>query len=126
MKYLTLNQAISLHDGVLEKMGGLIGYNNAQIGYLASALENIKNDLYYPSIAEKVTHLMFSCVKFHPFLDGNKRSAIMLSKAFLIINEAVFDKDSFYEFMENIVVSVADGSISKEKLQEIFENLLKI
>ncbi|MDA3054298.1 MULTISPECIES: type II toxin-antitoxin system death-on-curing family toxin [unclassified Campylobacter] len=126
MKYLTLNQAISLHDGVLEKMGGLIGYNNAQIGYLASALENIKNDLYYPSIAEKVTHLMFSCVKFHPFLDGNKRSAIMLSKAFLIINEVVFDKDSFYEFMENIVVSVADGSISKEKLQEIFENLLKI
>ena len=126
MKYLTLNQAISLHDGVLEKMGGLIGYKNAQIGYLASALENIKNDLYYPSIAEKVTHLMFSCVKFHPFLDGNKRSAIMLSKAFLIINEAVFDKDSFYEFMENIVVSVADGSISKEKLQEIFENLLKI
>ncbi|MDA3062280.1 MULTISPECIES: type II toxin-antitoxin system death-on-curing family toxin [unclassified Campylobacter] len=126
MKYLTLNQAISLHDGVLEKMGGLIGYNNAQIGYLASTLENIKNDLYYPSIAEKVTHLMFSCVKFHPFLDGNKRSAIMLSKAFLIINEAVFDKDSFYEFMENIVVSVADGSISKEKLQEIFENLLKI
>ena len=126
MRYLTLNQAVSLHDGVLEKMGGLIGYNHAQIGYLASALENIQNDLYYPSIAEKVTHLMFSCVKFHPFLDGNKRSAIMLSKAFLKINGAVFDEENFYEFMEEIVVKVAKDDISKENLQKIFENLLKI
>lgn len=40
-----------------------------KVGYLASALEHIKNDDYYPTITDKITHLIFSCVKFHPFAD---------------------------------------------------------
>ena len=125
MRYLSLDEAVALHDAMVEKMGGLGGYNKTQIGYLSSALDNIQSDLYYPSIVEKVTHLMFSCVKFHPFSDGNKRSSIMLAKTFLLMNHAKFDKENFYEFMENIVVEVASGEISKEKLQEIFTEILK-
>ena len=33
-----------IHEKIIEKTGGLSGYNETQIGYLASALEHIKND----------------------------------------------------------------------------------
>ena len=42
MKYIELSEAIAIHEKIIEKTGGLSGYNG--IGYLASALEHIKND----------------------------------------------------------------------------------
>ena len=44
MKYIELSEAIVIHEKIIEKTGGLSGYNETQIGYLASALEHIKND----------------------------------------------------------------------------------
>ncbi|MCD8213951.1 MAG: Fic family protein [Campylobacter sp.] len=111
MKYIELGEAIAIHEKIIEKIGGLNGFNNKQIGYLQSALEHIKNDDYYPTIADKITHLMFSCIKFHPFLDGNKRTSIFLGMHFLDLDYRYSDK--FAEIMENVVVGVADGSISK-------------
>ncbi|WP_233424254.1 Fic family protein [Helicobacter suis] len=64
---------------------GLGGYSQTGIGYLASALENIQNDDFYPSFCDKLAHLMFSCIKFHPFNDGNKRTSIYLGMCFLDI-----------------------------------------
>ena len=76
IRYLTLAQAIKLHDEVIELSGGMSGYGREQIGHLESTLELIQVDDYYPSFVAKITHLIFACVKFHPFLDGNKRSSI--------------------------------------------------
>lgn len=47
MKYRT-EWSYAIHEKIIEKTGGLSGYNG--IGYLASALEHIKNDDYYPTI----------------------------------------------------------------------------
>ncbi|EAK2921451.1 type II toxin-antitoxin system death-on-curing family toxin [Campylobacter jejuni] len=87
MKYIELSEAIAIHEKIIEKTGGLSGYNEIQIGYLASALEHIKNDDYYPTITDKITHLIFSCVKFHPFADGNKRTSIFLGMHFLDLDK---------------------------------------
>lgn len=83
MKYLSLDEAIILHNDIMEAMNGLQGYNKSQISYLESALTHIQNDEFYPSFLDKLTHLIFSCVKFHPFLDGNKRTALYIAKAFI-------------------------------------------
>lgn len=64
MNYVTLDEAIELHDEIIELFGGKGGYNQVNIGYLASALDQIKNDTFYPTILEKVGHLMFSCILF--------------------------------------------------------------
>ena len=83
MKYLSFEDAITLHDKMIEVMGGLQGFDSSRVGYLESALEHIKNDDFYPSFLDKLTHLVFCCVKFHPFLDGNKRTAIYLARHLL-------------------------------------------
>lgn len=119
MKYLDLQEAICIHDKIIEKMQGLGGYNQTSIGYLGSALEQIRNDEFYPTFLDKLAHLMFSCIKFHPFNDGNKRSSIFIAMHFLDINGK--SVENFAQNMEEIVVKVAEDSLSKEEFKEILK-----
>ena len=82
MRYLSLQEVLELHDRMIQAMGGLSGANPKQIALLDSALTQIQNDDYYPSFIDKLTHLMFACVKFHPFIDGNKRTALLIGQHF--------------------------------------------
>lgn len=125
MKYLSLQEAQILHNDIIDEIGGLKGVNSQQIGLLESALQQIQNDDYYPSFLDKLMHLMFACVKFHPFVDGNKRTAIYLAKAFIKLNRPEILPDDFYQNLEDIVVAVAEGKTTKEELREILQNLLR-
>ena len=89
-------------------------------------LANIQNDLYYPTFADKLTHLMYSVVQLHMFLYANKRLALLLGTYFININHYSYYTDIFSERMENVVDDVASGKISKEQLKEISIELLEL
>ena len=125
MKYLSLDEAIILHNDIMRQMGGLQGFDKLRVAYLESALQHIQNDDFYPTLLDKITHLVFCCVKFHPFLDGNKRSAIYLAKAFIKLNAPKMLPNDFYQKLENVVVSVASDEIDKDTLKAILANLLE-
>ncbi|EAH4639648.1 type II toxin-antitoxin system death-on-curing family toxin [Campylobacter jejuni] len=123
MNYISFDEILSLHDEIIENIGGLKGYNDKQIGLLKSALEHMQNDDYYPSFYEKLTHLIFACVKFHPFLDGNKRTAIYSAVYFIRLNK----QDEVKEFivkMEQVVVDLAENKIDKEKLLKLLQEII--
>lgn len=124
MRFLSLQEVLELHDRMIQAMGGLKGANPKQIGLLDSALQQIQNDDYYPSFIDKLTHLMFACVKFHPFLDGNKRTALLIVRTFIKINKPEILPTNFYQQLEDIIVRVADDSVSKDELKEILKHLL--
>lgn len=73
---------------------------------------------------DKLTHLIFSCVKFHPFLDGNKRTAIYIADAFIELNHPEILREDLYEKLEDVVVDVASGKIDKENLKKILIEIL--
>ena len=121
--YLTMDQAIEIHRKTVEVSGG--GAQGAlELGKLDSVLENIQNDDYYSSFAEKLTHLFFCACKFHSFQDGNKRIAITLCTQMLLFNGYLYCTERFLREMENISYHVAAGNISKELLGEIMEAFL--
>ncbi len=120
--YFDKQHAIFVHGNIIEKSGGNPGALN--IGLLDSVLEHIKNDVYYPTIEEKITHLFFSVNKNHSFNDGNKRSSIALSAYFMEINGYGFEVRKFVTEMENIAVDVADNRIDKDLLFEIICSIL--
>lgn len=124
MVYPKLSLVILLHDEVIKTSGGSKGYNQTSIGYLDSALSQIQNDDYYPEFIDKLTHLVFSCVKFHPFNDGNKRTAITLGMLFLELNDYSEYASAFYSVLEDIVVDLAKDKISKDDLKSIIYNIL--
>ncbi|TLD99105.1 type II toxin-antitoxin system death-on-curing family toxin [Helicobacter trogontum] len=125
MRYLSLQEVQIMHDDIINEIGGLKGANPKQIDLLDSALTQIQNDEYYPSFIDKLTHLMFACVKFHPFVDGNKRTALYIAKAFIKLNHPTSLPTDFYQRLENVIVSVASDEISKDGLKQILSAMLK-
>jgi death-on-curing protein len=120
--YFDVEHAVKTHDWIIDHSGGLSGTKN--VGQLESVLDLIQNDLYYPNLEEKLTHLVFSINKFHAFNDGNKRSSLVLGAYFLEVNGYDYCLKKFVFEMENIVVWVAENKIDKVLLQEIITSII--
>lgn len=120
--YFDTQHAIEVHDWIIEYTGGLSGVKH--IGHLESHLIHIQNDHYYPTIEDKLTHLVFAINKHHAFNDGNKRSSIALGAYFLELNGYDYALTRFVQEMENIAVWVADNVINKALLLEIISSLI--
>jgi len=121
-QYFTEEYAIQIHDEIIKNSGGALGILN--LGLLKSSLWHVQNDLYYPELEDKLTHLFYSINKNHAFNDGNKRSSIALSAYFMELNGLGRLVPKFTQEMENIAVYVADNLISRELLFEIIESLM--
>src|SRR5699024_11278402 len=93
-------------------------------GNIESLLELIQNDLYYPELEDKLTHLVYSINKHHAFNDGNKRSSLVLGAYFLKLNGFDCVVKRFIHEMENIAVWVADNVIDKALLHQIICSIL--
>ncbi|OBW42300.1 Fic/DOC family protein [Chryseobacterium sp. MOF25P] len=117
-----IGEIISVHDEVLRLSGGLQGTKNIEI--LESVIAQIQNDLYYPELEHKLTHLVFSVNKFHAFQDGNKRTSIAVGALFLERNGFDYIVPKFIQEMENIAVCVADNVIDKDMLNEIIYSII--
>ncbi len=123
VQYITIEQAIETHQKTIQYSGG--GANGLlNKGQLESVLEHIKNDDYYPTFVDKLTHLFFGACKFHCFEDGNKRIAITLCAHFLLLNGYMAVAKNFFIVMENISYEVASGKISKELLHKIMTSIM--
>ena len=99
--YLTLDAAIEVHQKTVEVSGGG-SFRHLDLGKLASVLQNIQNDAYYPTFDSKLTHLFFCACKFHSFEDGNKRIAITLCAQLLLLNGYLRSVNGFIRESENI------------------------
>lgn len=120
--YFDVPHAVKTHDWIIEKTGGLVG--TLDIGQLESPLMHIQNDMYYPTMEEKLTHLVFSINKNHAFNDGNKRSSLALGAYFLELNGYDYIVQRFVKEMENIAVWVADNLIDKDLLFSIITSII--
>ncbi|MDN3512518.1 MAG: type II toxin-antitoxin system death-on-curing family toxin [Candidatus Jettenia sp. CY-1] len=88
MNYITPEQALFIHYRIIEETGGSHGIRDLTL--LQSSLSRPmatfdENDLY-PDIFSKAAALMHSLIKRHPFVDGNKRTAITTASIFLLRN----------------------------------------
>ena len=92
--------------------------------FFESVLIHIQNDIYYPNLLEKLTHLVYSVIQNHAFVDGNKRTALACGAYFLGLNG--YDKkiDNYLDIMEDVVVNVASNQTTKQELNLILEEII--
>lgn len=88
MKYLAPEQVLFIHARLVAETGGSHGIRD--LGLLLSALARPQatfdgQDLY-PDLFSKAGALMESLLQNHPFVDGNKRTAITSAAMFLRLN----------------------------------------
>jgi death-on-curing protein len=86
--YLSPEQVLFLHSRLISETGGAHGVR--EVGLLLSALgrpqATFADQELYPDLFTKTAALMDSLVRNHPFVDGNKRTAITAAGIFLQIN----------------------------------------
>lgn len=86
--YLTPQQVLFIHARLLATSGGEAGIRD--LGLLQSAVARPQATFdgvdLYPDLFTKTAVLMDSLAQNHPFVDGNKRTAITSSAMFLLQN----------------------------------------
>ena len=83
LEYLTLIEVLSIHKILIQKYGGMDGVRD--MGALEAALFRPQTG-YYEDIIEEGAALWESLSQNHPFLDGNKRTALAVAYTFLTLN----------------------------------------
>ncbi len=88
MRYLSAEQVLFIHARLIDETGGSHGLRDA--GLLQSAVARPRatfgeHDLY-AEIFHKAAALLESLMRNHPFIDGNKRTAISSAAIFLRMN----------------------------------------
>lgn len=86
--YLTTTQILFIHARLISTTGGEHGIRD--LGLLQSAAARPQATFdgkeLYPSLVQKAAALMASLAQNHPFVDGNKRTAITAAALFLQLN----------------------------------------
>ena len=102
--YLTLAEALAIHDDQIERYGGLSDVRDH--GILEAALYRPQTG-YYADLIEEAAALWESLAQNHPFIDGNKRTAFAAAYTFLAINGAriTADADPAYGFITGLYES---------------------
>lgn len=116
-KWVTGSMAIAIHDEAIYEFGGLAGVRDP--GLLESALDRPCNLFAYEpgsSIVELAAILCVGIAKNHPFHDGNKRTALLATRAFLYLNGRELEPTQADEV--TTLVAVADGSLDEHALAE--------
>ncbi len=98
VKYLTQKDAIYLHDRQIDLFGGASGIRD--MGQLDSALFRPQTG-YYKGLIEEAAALWESLAQNHPFVDGNKRTALAVTDVFLQINgyKLTCEDDALWPFI---------------------------
>lgn len=97
LKYEEIQKSISKFRERLEakkEAGDLFGkeVGGKLQGVLGSIGQTFSGKDLYPSIEEKAAHLLYFCVKDHPFADGNKRIGSLLFLLFLLENNCLVNR----------------------------------
>lgn len=122
MVYLTLEQIIQLHSLVLVKDGGADGMRN--LGQLEAAVSTQYQTAFgkelYATACDKAAALVRGIICDHPFIDGNKRTAMLAGLTLLEMNEYNFiaRQGELEDFAVHIAVSHPNVSVITNWLEQ--------
>lgn len=114
---------MAAHREQLIEHGGGQGVRDERL--LDSAMARAKNLAAYgePDAAELAAAYAFGIARNHPFVDGNKRTAAVVSETFLMMNGYMLDTSD----AEVVVafLALAAGELSEDELADWFRQRLK-
>ena len=112
-----------MHAEQLRLHGGAAGIRDE--GMLESALNRPLQKQAYgtPDLSDLAAAYLFGIGKNHPFVDGNKRTALAAADLFLYFNGFSLEADP--DDLELLVLGVASGEIDEEGAAAFFRDHIK-
>jgi death on curing protein len=121
-EFLDVDDVLEIHADQIVQHGGSEGLRDSGLleSAIAQPMAQFGGQFLHEDLFEMAAALHFSLVMNHPFVDGNKRTALMALLAFLDLNG--------YSILEpfpglvDITLSVASGSMSKTQLAQLLRD----
>ncbi len=112
--WIKVELALAIHDRQLAEHGGPIGVRDASA--LESALARPRNQWAYgeADLCALAAAYAFGVARNHPFTDGNKRTAWVLARLFLALNDVriAFEPEDAIE----MVLLLAAGKLAEDEV----------
>ena len=116
MIVLTLEHLLEIHALILSETGG--GQGLRDLGRLESAVatqtQNVFGEELYANITDKSAAIIRGIIADHPFVDGNKRTAMLAGLTLLRLNRLEFRANSGE--IENYAVEIATEHIDVKEI----------
>lgn len=114
--FLTLNDVLEIHIDQINRYGGERGIRDQ--GLLLSAIaqpsSTFNGQYLHTTLYDKAGAYLYHICQNHPFIDGNKRAALVSSLMFLAMNNCPFDYQEAP--LEQLVLELAQGKIKKDAI----------
>ena len=107
MNNVAVADVMKMHDRIIEVTGGLLGVRDHNL--LESALNKPQTHLFgverYEDVFSKAGALLEALAMYHPFNDGNKRTAMAAADMYLFFNgvTVTFSSEEYETFMLEVV-----------------------
>lgn len=114
--FLSVEDVLLLHADTIDVDGGLHGVRDHGLLDAAVAMprQQFGGAFLHEDLAAMAAAYLFHIARNHPFVDGNKRAAVMSALAFLLANGIKFSLAP--QELEAMTRQVAGGDLSKETL----------
>ena len=125
--HLTIDVVREIHDEALKRFGGLQGIRDENL--LASAVlapqSSFGGKSPFADLIDIAAAYLFYICRNHPFLDGNKRTAMMAAIVFLRLNgiEPAPDSGRWEKLMLDIAASKIDRQETTARLRRLLKRL---
>jgi death-on-curing protein len=123
--HLTIEIVREIHYQAVKIFGGLQGIRDEAL--LASAVfapqSSFGGKSPYVDLVDIAAAYLFYLGRNHPFLDGNKRTAMAAAVVFLRVNG--FDPAADSDDWERLVLDVASGKIDREQTTRRLRKLVR-
>jgi death-on-curing protein len=112
--HLTLDIVHEIHQVALEQFGGLDGVREPALleSAVAAPQATIAGQPLYADLIEVAAAYLFFLCRNHPFMDGNKRTALGACLVFLRLNEIEPQPDG--PEWEALTSAVATGTVDRD------------
>lgn len=120
--WIDADLTLAIHDRQLAEHGGPIGLRDASA--LESALARPRNQWAYgeTDLCTLAAAYAYGVARNHPFIDGNKRTAWVLARLFLALNNIQIGFAP--EEAIRMVLALASGSLSEGEVADWFRGRL--
>ena len=121
--FLTLAEVVNLHADQIRRYGGSLGVRD--LGLLESALAqpsaSFGGEWLHSDLFKMAAAYAYHICQNHPFIDGNKRTALVCALVFLELNHiSPLDPKGR---LKDAMLRVAAGKMNKEALATLFRAL---
>ena len=116
--FLSVDDVLLLHADTIDIDGGSHGVRDHGLLDAAVAMprQQFGGAFLHEDLAAMAAAYLFHIAQNHPFVDGNKRAAVMSSLAFLRLNDV--DLSPASQELEATTRRVASGELNKEALTQ--------